>query len=186
MKSMWLMLKEKQQVVICVLAVAMIGGFVVFRYLPLRKRTKAVEMEKIARRVTTDTILSQTDQIPSLNNELTKLQEEVGDYDVRVPRKKDLAAFMGHVTHLMNEHGLDEQNVEPGEEMDADGLKCNPVSIQCQGRLEQIFRFFASMQSSGRLVRIQNVRLKNDKDYSGRVAMEAETVIYHRPSKGRS
>ena len=181
-----MLLKEKQQVAICVIAVALIGGFVAFRYLPLSKKTKAVEMKKIALRVNTDTILSQSDQIPALNNELTKLQEEVGDYDARVPRKKELAVFMGHVTDLMNEHGLEEQFVEPGEEIEADGLRCNPVSIQCQGKLEQIFSFFDSMQSSGRLVRIQNVQLTNDKDYSGRVGMQAETVIYYRPSGGRS
>jgi Tfp pilus assembly protein PilO len=175
-----MLLKEKEQVVICVLAVMLISGFVVFRYVPLRKKIKAVDTERIACRVETDMTLTQSDQLPLLKKRLEKLQNEVGDYDAQVPMKLNLGAFQQQISGLMKKHGLTGQLIEPGEELEAEQVNCKPFNIQCKGRLEQVYNFFDSLESLDRLVRIERVQLTNDKEYSGQVSMQAKTIIFYR------
>ena len=50
----------------------------------------------------------------------------------------------------------------------------------CKGSLKQIFEFYKALQGLDRLVRIEQVKLVNDNDFSGRVSMHTEAVIYYR------
>jgi Tfp pilus assembly protein PilO len=57
--------------------------------------------------------------------------------------------------------------------------------MQGKGRLKQIFEFFGRLQSLDRLVRIEQVKLVNDRDFSGEVSMQTKAVIYYRTEAGQ-
>lgn len=177
-------LRERQQVVICVVAGVMVGGFLLFRYLPLRKRIKAIAHTRVFQKAAAAKALSQSGQLPTLKEQLQELRQVVGNYEAKVPSHNGLGVFLKHIANLMNEHNLREQRIEPGGEVQAEGLNCVPVTMQCKGRLKHIFEFFDSLQSLERLVRIGWVKLQNDNHFSGEVSMQAETVIYYRPQAG--
>ncbi|MHC4659408.1 MAG: type IV pilus inner membrane component PilO [Planctomycetota bacterium] len=180
-----MLFRERRQIVICAVAGAMVGGFVLFRYLPLRKRIKTVEQTKAAQRDAVTKALAEQGQLPILKEQLRKLKTTVGDYEARVPGHGDLGPFLHRIANLMNEHNLREQRVQPGKEVEAEGLNCIPVSMQCKGGLKQIFEFFYSLQALERLVRIERVKLENDKDFSGELSMRTDTVVYYRPRAGQ-
>jgi hypothetical protein len=46
--------------------------------------------------------------------------------------------------------------------------------------LAKIFEFYKQLQSLDRLVRVEQVKLENDGDFSGEVTMQTKTVIYYR------
>jgi len=180
-----MLFRERQQIVICVLAGVMIGGFLLFRYLPLRKRINAIEQTRVSRKAAADKALYQGGQLPALRRQLQKLKQLVGNYEAKVPSDNSLGVFLKRIANLMNEHDLREQRIEPGREVqEVEGLSCVPVTMQCKGRLKHIFEFFSSLQSLERLVRIERVRLQNDNRFTGEVSMQAETVIYYRPEAG--
>jgi len=174
-------LRERQQIVISIVAVAMLAGFVVFSYLPLRQRRRTVEMEKAAHKIAITKTMVESSKLPELKHELETLRSTVGDYDARIPEQTGLGVFLQRIA---NENKLTEQLIEPGREVEADGLVAVPVGMQCKGSLEHIFSFFDSLQSLDRLVRIEKVKLANDKDFKGQVSMKVETVIYHRKVNG--
>jgi len=177
-------LRERQQIVISIVAVALLAGFVVFSYLPLRQRRRTVEMEKAAHKIAITKTMVESSKLPELKHELETLRSKVGDYDARIPQQTGLGVFLQRIARLMNENELTEQLIEPGREVEADGLVRVPVGMQCKGSLEHIFSFFDSLQSLDRLVRIEKVKLANDKDFKGQVSMKVETVIYHRKVNG--
>jgi Tfp pilus assembly protein PilO len=86
----------------------------------------------------------------------------------------------------MNEHDLKEQVITPGAEVEAERFRCIPVSMQCKGKLSQIFKFYHQLQALDRLVRIEQVRLSNDSGYDGQVSMETKAVIYYRAKVGQT
>ena len=57
------------------------------------------------------------------------------------------------------------------------------MTIRCQGKLEQIFEFSKSLQALDRLIRIEQIELKNDNNYSGHVDMTTKAVIYYSVNK---
>jgi len=180
-----MLFREKRQIAICVAGAAIVSGFVLFRYLPLQKRIKVVEQAQTVQTLAIAKASAERGQLPTLREQLLKLQSDVGSYEVNVPAQRDLGAFLHKMANLMNEQNLREQLIEPGPEMDADGLNCIPVSMQCKGGLKQIFEFFRSLQGLDRSVRIEQVKLVNDSDFSGEVSMQTKAVIYYRTEAGR-
>jgi len=176
--------RERKQILIIAAAVVMTGGFLLFRYLPLRGRMKEMEQLRAIQSASVTQQVIESGQLPILRKQLADLKATVGNYDARVPLSRSLGEFLQKVAGLMNEHNLVEQEIGPGTDVKSDGLNGVPVSIRCKGSLEQIFEFYGSLQSLDRLVRIERVQLVNDKNFSGQVKMEAETVIYYRTNKG--
>ena len=174
------MFRERQQIVIFVIAGAMVSGFVLFRYLPLQKRIRAVEQARAAQRLAITKTSAESRQVPALKGQLLKLQRTVGNYEANVPGQRALGVFLHRIANLMNEYNLRERLIQPGEEVKAEGLNCIPVSMQCKGGLKQIFKFFKSLQVLDRLVRIEQIKLVNDGDFSGEVGMQTKAVIYYR------
>jgi len=124
-------------------------------------------------------------QLPVLKEQLLKLQEAVGNYEANIPTRRSLGEFLHRIAALMNEHHLTEQLIQPGEEIEAKGLNCIPLNMQCKGRLKQIYEFFSSLQVLDRSIRIEDVKLVNDKDFSGEVRMQTKAFIYYRADSGQ-
>ncbi len=176
--------REKQQIVILCLAFSMVIGFVLLRYLPLQKRIKDVEQRRAEQRLAIAEAQRRSEQMPVLEEQLLKLQRTVGNYETNIPAQRDLGVFLQQIANLMDEHNLKEQQVQPGKEIKADTLNGIPVNIQCKGKLKQIFEFYRRLQKLDRLVRIEQVRLENDRDFSGEVSSQTKVVVYYRTDKG--
>ena len=155
------------------------GGFVLFRYLPLRERIRTVNRTKAAELLAVSKGQAQSRQLPVLEEQLLKLAESIGDYEARIPRERELGVFLRKIADLMNEHNLKEQVIAPGDQVKAKELTCIPVKMQCKGNVSELFEFFKRLQTLNRLVRVEQVKLTNDTDYTGEVTMETRAVIYY-------
>jgi len=158
-----------------------VAGFVLFRYLPLRKKMKAVEKTRAAQTLVITKDMAKNEQLPSLIEEFEKLQSKVSNYERQIPADRELGTFLHKIADLMNSHNLKGQFVEPGEEVEGEELNYIPVNMKCRGRLKQIFEFYKSLQSLERLVRIEEVKLLNENNFSGEVNMQTQAVVYYRP-----
>jgi Tfp pilus assembly protein PilO len=174
---------ERKQILIIAITVVMGGGFLLFRYLPLRKRMKEAEQLRNSQASIVTQQVIEGGQLPVLRKQLEDLKSIVGDYDSRVPMSGGTGDFQQRIAGLMDAHNLVDQKILLGKEIESEGINGVPVSVGCRGSLPQIFEFFGSLQSLDRLVRIEDVRLVNEKDFSGQVKMEVETVIYYRTNK---
>jgi Tfp pilus assembly protein PilO len=175
-----MLFRERQQIAICVAAAVMVGVFVLLRYLPLQKKMKVVKEAQAVQRLAIAKASAESEQLPALKEQLLKLQTAVENYEANIPEKRGLGVFLHRIANLMNEHSLQGQLIQPGKEIKAEKLNCIPVSMQCEGKLKQIFEFLGRLQNLDRLVRIEQVKLVNDRDFGGEVSMQTKTAIYYR------
>jgi len=175
-----MVLRERQQIIICVTAGVIVGGCVLFRYLYLQRKIKAVKQAKAAQVLAITKASDESAQLPALKEQLLGLEKAVGNYEANIPDHRDIGMFLHTIANLMNEHNLTEQLVQPGKEIEVKDLHCMPIIVQGKGGLKQIFEFFSSLQLLNRLVRIEQVKLVNDSGFSGEVGMQAETIVYYR------
>jgi len=180
-----MLFRERQQKIIYIAVVALVGGFLLFRYLPLRRRIKALRQTKAAQALTIAKGTADGKQLPLLKELLLELQRELENYEANIPERSDIGVFLQKIAGLMNEHNLRGQVIEPRKEIKAEKLNCIPVNMKCKGRLTQIFKFYRRLQGMDRLIRIEQVKLFNDSDFSGEVGMETKAVIYYRAQVGQ-
>jgi Tfp pilus assembly protein PilO len=163
----------------------MVCGFVLFRYLPLQRKTKFLRQAYAAQMLAISKASAESQQIPIIRERLLQLQTAVGNYERQIPAQRELGEFLQRIANLMNERNLQGQLIQPGKEIKAGELNCIPVNMQCKGRLSQIFEFYRRVQGLDRLVRIEHVKLVNDGDFGGEVIMQTEAVIYYRAEVGQ-
>lgn len=175
-----MMFRERKQIMILVAAGVMVGGFVLLRYLPLRKEKKAAMQAKAAQAFVLNKASLESTQLSTIKEQLVDIQKTAAKFEANVPVGRNLGGFLHEIANLMNELELSEQQVQPGEETKTDNLNCIPVSIKCKGRLGQIFEFYKRVQTMDRLIRIEQITLKNDNNFSGEVNMQTKGVIYYR------
>lgn len=173
------MFRERQQIVICIVAVVTIAGFVLFCHLPLRKRMKELERNRMVQQSVISKASYQSKQLPELKQRLLELQKTAEDYRMSVPAQRDLGAFLQRIANLMNEARLSEQFIEHGTETQAGVLNCIPLNMRCKGKLTQLFEFYRALQQLDRLVRIEQVELVNEADFGGEVSMQTKALIYY-------
>jgi len=180
-----MLFRDKQQITICVIAAAIVCVFVLLWYLPLRSKINAAKQAKAERSIAIAKGTADARQLPLLEEQVLKLEAGLGDYEANIPGQRAHGVFLHRIADLMKEHGLSEQVITPGEEIQADRFNCIPVSMRCKGELAQISEFYRRLQTQDRLVRIEKVKLSNDNSYSGQVNMETETVVYYRAKVGQ-
>jgi len=172
--------QKRKQILICAAAVVIAIGFVGLRYLPLQKKLKAAKRSLNTQKLVIDKGLLHREQIETLKEQLVELQSKLENYQENIPDQRDLGGFLHRIAGLMDKHNLNDQQVEPEEQIETDTLTCIPIEMRCKGSLSQIFEFFKSLQELDRSVRIEQVKLSNDRDFSGRVSLYTKAIIYYR------
>ncbi len=175
-----MLFRDRQQITISIAAIAVMGCFMLLRYLPLKKEIQSVSRTKAAQMLMIAEGEERAKQIPVLKKQLEELRSAVGNYESSIPQERALGSFLQTIDDLMNEHKLSEQSVTPGEEVAAGELSCIPVTMRCKGTLAHVFEFQRHLRGLDRIIRIEQVNLTNDAEFSGQVHMETRAVIYYR------
>lgn len=174
---------ERQQLGIFAVITVMIVVFALQQYGPLQNKIRMTQQVKAAQASAELKADEQAKKLPILKAQCAQMQAAVGEYGVKIPDDRKLGVFLQEIADVMNKHNLGEQVVQPESEIAVDDLMCIPVRIQCKGDLRQIFELFRSLQGVGRLMRIEQVQLKNALDLSGMITMTARVNIYYRAPK---
>lgn len=180
-----MLLRERQQITICVVAGVTVCIFLLFLYLPLHRQINAVRQTKAAQVLTISKGATDSRQLPLMKEQLLELKTRLGDYEANIPVQNTFGGFLGRIADLMNQNNLKEQEITPGEEVKTDKFNCIPVDIRCKGKLTQIFKLYSQLKTLDRLIRIEQVKLSNENDYKGQVSMETKAVIYYRAKAGQ-
>jgi type IV pilus assembly protein PilO len=181
-----MLFKERKQLTIFAVTAVVIGGFVFFRYLPLRSRMKALSQIKSAQAHAIAKGDADNTKLSQLEEQFSKMQRDLEGYEAQIPKSSDIGQFLHKIADLMNKHNLSDQVIEPQSEIKSDSLNCIPLKMQCKGELYQMFEFFRELQDLDRLVRIEKVKLSNDNDFEGQISMESRAIIYYRAKEEQS
>ena len=176
--------REQQQKTICIVTGLAVLVFLLFWYIPLHKEINTIKQNKAVLSLAISKGASDGRLLPLMEEQLQELQVQLADYEANIPDKNTFGGFLGRIADLMNENNLKEQEITPGEEVKADKFNCIPVTMRCKGKLAQIYTLYRQLQTLDRLVRIEQVKLSNDKDLGGQVSMETQAFIYYRAKVG--
>jgi len=170
---------DKQQVIIMVLAVVAAGGFTLFRYVPIVHQKQSVIGEMETQNALMQQVATDSARIPELEQQRDRLQDEMISFDQKVPKGRRFAELWKHIADLMNACQLSEQLIQPGQELKSDRLCSIPLTIKCKGTLDQMYDFFQSLENIDRLIRIEELKLENDADFSAFVTLYAKANVYY-------
>jgi len=171
---------EKQQFVIAAIIVALVGVFLFLQYLPTVKKAKAYEIENKQLIIENAKSGALLEKLPRLFEQIDETLGKVGNFDAKVPQRRSHGSFLQKIADIMQEHNLRELVIEPGSEIESENLSRIPIIISCNGRLEQMFDFFRSLESFERIIHVEHVSFKNSDEYDGEISMRMQADIFYR------
>lgn len=171
---------EKKQIVMSVVVVVLAVIFVFGQYMPLNKKAKilkAANAELVAENAAAD---AHVGILPQLYRDIENIKKDAGNFDAQIPVGRSHGQFLADLTSVMQKQGLSQLNVQPGMETEAQVISQIPVTISCEGRLSQIFKFFKEIESLERIIQIEEVDLKAKDQVDGIIIMQAKINIFYR------
>jgi len=172
---------NRQQVWVYIVALLFCGDFALYGYMPSHRRLQTLKEARVQQARMIQTAATQSKELPVLKLRLRTVENIAEHYEAYVPEEASLGTFLQEIARIMTGHHLTDQVVVPGKEVEADGINCVPVHVNCKGSLKDIFSFFGDFQAMSRLVRIETVVLKNDTEFTGQVSMEVDAVVFYQP-----
>ncbi len=180
-----MLIQERKQVLIIVVAVAIVTAFVMARHLPLRNKMNTIRSVQAQQAARIEKGQADAQKVAQAKDDLARMRSATSNFEQQVPDKRRLGVFLHRIADLMRENGVKDQFIEPGEEIKTEFVNCIPLNMRCKGKLTELFQFFKSLQNLDRLVRIEEVRLLNDRDFAGEISMQTKAVIYYRQKDGQ-
>ena len=172
---------DKQQLIILGLSAVIVCGFGIFQYIPVIRQKHAIRDQIEQQNQLFEKVCLQSVLLPELKQQKNQLQDELVPFAKEIPQGRQFAPLWQQIADVMNECKLTEQLVQPGEELKSKQLCSIPLTLECQGSLEQLFAFFQAMENMDRLVRFEEVKFENDSDFSAVVKLNAKANVYYQP-----
>ncbi|MCK4959500.1 MAG: type 4a pilus biogenesis protein PilO [Planctomycetes bacterium] len=173
-------LLEKQQLIILALVAVAVIGFASLRYYPLTRQAKNIRQTAALQSDMIAVTEEQTRKLPQLRTNVDQLRQVAETYDTKIPLSRDFAGLWQQIAEVMNKHNLKDQIVQPETEIHGQTLNCIPISVKCSGSLDQIFGLCQSLDGFERLIRVKQIKLLNDKDFTGRLELDVKASVYYR------
>lgn len=173
---------DKQQLLILAAAAVMLGGFAGLRYVPAlhQKQTLAARMEQ--QRLEMEEIQTYSELLPELRNQQDTLKSNLEQFARKIPLDRDFAKLWQQIADAMNACRLRDQWVQPGTETRKGRFCCIPLTIECKGSLEQVFAFLKAVEEMDRLIRMEDVKLENGKEFDATLKMSVQASVYYLPA----
>ncbi|MGH2272806.1 type 4a pilus biogenesis protein PilO [Anaerohalosphaeraceae bacterium U12dextr] len=171
---------EKKQIWILVVGALVCAGVAVFGYIPIAWQKHVITQILQRQAMTLEQVQQCSDQYEILLEKTAQLEPLANRFDQCVPDNRQFAALWQQIAELMSRHNLRDQQVKPGAETQNGIIHSVALDIQCNGSLQDIFEFIHALETMDRLVRIEQMDLANDKDYSGQLTMTAKAQVFYR------
>lgn len=170
---------DKQQTIILLITAVLLTGFAVFRYVPI-VQTKLASRDMMDKHdIAMQQVQHYAKTMPELRREKQQYVQQLEDFSVKIPEGKQFAQLWQQIADVMNDCQLTEQLVRPGTEKQSQQLNCIPLTIECSGSFEQMFEFFQSLEKLDRLVRLEEIDLKNSNDFDATMKLNAKANIFY-------
>ncbi|MEN6309053.1 MAG: type 4a pilus biogenesis protein PilO [Anaerohalosphaeraceae bacterium] len=171
---------EKKQFWILVMGGLACAGVAVFGYIPIAWQKHVIKQTLRRQAVTMEQVQQCSTHIQTLAQKVSQAEPLARQFDQSVPENRQFAALWQQIAELMTRHNLRDQQVKPGNETRTGVIRSVDLEIQCNGSLRDIFEFVHSLEKLDRLVRIEQMDLTNDKDYSGQLTLSARAQVFYR------
>ena len=163
------LIKEKNRVlVLFILVIAIILAAYFYFFLKpeigaLRKvLTKVAGLNKNIKEV--DKLI---DNIDSFKTRIADLKEKVGQYETRLPTKKEISSILNHLSALASQEdikitGIKELETIKGEMQEGEQAYSGvPIEIDMKSGYHQLGKFISQIENSDRLMKIDDLEIKS-------------------------
>ncbi len=177
---------DKKKIWIAAIAALAFALLAIVGYVPIVWQKYVISQSLRRQSLTMEQVRTCAEQLSAVEKKISELTPTAKKSELSIPENRRFASLWQEIAELMNQHNLKDQQVRPGEESQEGDVRSVSLDIQCNGALSDMFAFIGSLEKMDRLVRIEQMDLTNDKDYTGQLTLSAKAKVFYRaPDSGK-
>ena len=159
------------------------AGLGAYQYYPVHLQQKALHQTLARQADKLDEIKGYSEKLPTLHRQVKTLDMQAEEFARLFPVDQGFSRLWHQIAEIMDNNHLSDQLVRPGEVTCEDDFCSIPLEIRCSGTFENIFEFFRELEQFERLIRMDQVQIKNDEEISGRLILQAQARVFYQRSE---
>lgn len=156
-----------------------------YQYYPVHLQRQALRQILQKQEVKLGEIQGYSEKLPILHRQVKELEPQAGQFDRLFPGRQGFSRLWQQIAEIMNSNHLSDQLVRPGEVTCSDNFCSIPLEIQCSGTIEDFFQFFRALEHFDRLIRMDEIHIRNDADLSGRLTLHAKARVFYQSEESQ-
>ena len=172
-------ISRTKRIGIFVLTILILAGcFFYLVYMPKKEDARQLQeaVENLERRLKVAKIRAQ--KIDEFRAEFEQTEKQLKNAMRLLPDKKEIPSLLKSITQLGIDSNLDFVLFMPGSEKPRDFYVEIPVAIEVKGEYREVARFFDKVRQMERVVNIENISMKPEKELSNRLIARCNAVTY--------
>ncbi|HOQ04073.1 MAG TPA: type 4a pilus biogenesis protein PilO [Anaerohalosphaeraceae bacterium] len=154
-------------------------GLGAYQYYPVYQQRKAFRALLSEEESRLEEVRECSEQLPILYRQIRDLKPAAEQYRRLFPDEQGYSRLWQQMTEMLARTQLSDQSVRPGEVTCEDGLCSIPLEIRCTGSFDRIFELLRSFEQFDRLIRFEEISLRNDENVSGRLFLQAKARAFY-------
>jgi Tfp pilus assembly protein PilO len=117
-----------------------------------------------------------------LKNQLSDLKQRIGNYENRLPQKKEIPTILQHLSQMAIESGVKITSIEPARELIPSASKDYtevPITLTAKCGYHQLATFISKLESSRQFMKVSNIKITHNANdiYHHHVDLKISTFI---------
>ena len=137
--------------------VAMVLATLLFVYGPQSKKLDELKTQKslLQRSLVADSVKASV--VPEMLRQIGEMKNRYRDFDRKLPKNKELGAFLAEITGKLSSQELVDPSIEPGDPTAGRFYHTLPIIIRCRGSYLGLMNFLEQIGKMERLTRVHSL-----------------------------
>ena len=116
--------------------------------------------------------------IKDLNEEVEKLQEAVGFFEAKLPKRHEIHRVLEQVTKVVEQQRLETKLFKTLKAKTCSGYSEQPIRLELSGNFNAFYEFMLELEKLPRITKFRVMHLEKDQKKEGMMIAELELSIY--------
>jgi len=174
---------DKHPMLILLMLVFAAAALGAYQYYPIHLQRQSLKQTLSRQEMKMDEIQDYSERLPMLYQQVKGLEPKADEFSRRFPEDKGFSGLWQQIAEIMDRNHLSDQLVRPGQVVCSEEVCSIPLEIECSGTFADFFEFFRALEQYDRLIRMDEVHLRNDSELSGQLRLHARARVFYRPGE---
>jgi Tfp pilus assembly protein PilO len=161
-----------------VLTVGLVAVAIGVVYLPQARELKRIRTTIAAKKLALEDSTKKADVVPQMMREVQALKSRYKDFDSRLPRSKELGAFLQEIAGIQEHSALVDPRMETGSPSSEELFNTMPIRIRLRGQYLALTDFLRRLNNMKRLTRVQRLMILAPQKQGDDLSVELLLNIY--------
>lgn len=170
-----------RELLFLVVMLALLGSAWIFVFKKADERIEALNADTLSKNQKLQELRSASARIADMNRKTVELQEQIKDFESKLPRHKDVEQIVEKVTQQARVERLEVVKMQSLQSEKSAGYNEQQVKLIIKGNFMSFYKFLIEIERMERITRVNQMKLTKISESDGSMMADMTLSIFYQP-----